>query len=313
MTRYLGERRLLYFWQGYVESGGRALATHELWNTMHLNLRPHSVSKVAPLLEFWVPRAGNLPLLMSLVFKVGNADNSGALDALNNLIRNYARHWTSVELHVSMPDLTRLKSLRRIPMPHQGELLHFLTLPALQRLELDLHSQRQITHFTSLITRSSCFLRRLSVRLGPHWERDEFVQVLLTLDSLEGLEVWQTMRSLDAAFAVLKDEPRMLPNLRSLSVERTMPDEEDAVLLADFLESRWKIPAGISLPVQLKLFKLDSPLTPPAADGKDREALYRLARLRAAGMDLRITSSHESWFSPGLCLAAYNPDVQQKP
>ncbi|KAJ7034747.1 hypothetical protein C8F04DRAFT_1001635 [Mycena alexandri] len=376
-----------------------ALATHELWNTMHLYLFAHTILKVGPLLDFWIPRAGNLPLSMSLIFNMeDNSSGSGAgVDALDSLIAHYARHWTSIRLRMPIPALRRLNSsmvefscltkvvlycglwvplddaqapvaafsnspklrelhvlskpvsqfvfpwdrlatlrletttvgdclrtLARVPslvdfttrlwdwdesvpthvslprlesltLPQSHtrgpELLHFLTLPALQRLGLDLEGQRQIRHCTSFVTRSSCSLRRLSVRLGPLWTRGDFVRLFVALDSLEGLEVRQATRSLDAGSELLKDEARMLPNLMSLNIKRTMPEEEDAALLADLLESRWNIPAGTSLPVRLKFFKLSSPLAPPFTDVKGGEAVHRLARLRVAGMDLQITSS----------------------
>ncbi|KAJ7186735.1 hypothetical protein C8R46DRAFT_278888 [Mycena filopes] len=375
-----------------------ALATHDLWNTMHLNLRPHSVPKVDRLLDFWIPRAGNLPLSMSLVFKIGNTETS-RVDSLDRLIGRYSRRWTSIELHMPMSELLQLtppveqfvslynvvldcgrleggirprvattfldspklrdvhvfsntvsrvvfpwgqlttlrldittvgdclKALRDVPNlvhltaslwsegipPHSvsllrletlklplshnrgPELLQYLTLPALQRLELDLQGQRQITYCISFLIRSACLLRQLSVRFGALWTTYDFARLFLALDSLEGLQVGKATRSLDAAFALLKDEPRMLPNLTSMSVERTMVDDENPALLAGFLHSRWNVAAGVSLPAQLKSFRLDSPLAPPVADGQE-EFVHRLARLLVAGMDLRITSSHESWF-----------------
>ncbi|KAJ7916544.1 hypothetical protein B0H13DRAFT_364587 [Mycena leptocephala] len=94
-----------------------ALATHDLWNTLHLSLRPYSILKVASLLEFWIPRAGNLPLSISLVCKCGNdlkpgSADSAWLDALAELIAQYAPHWSTVELHIPFPALIRLSPPR---------------------------------------------------------------------------------------------------------------------------------------------------------------------------------------------------------
>ncbi|KAJ6589100.1 hypothetical protein B0H19DRAFT_1102905 [Mycena capillaripes] len=366
-----------------------ALATHELWNTMHLNLRPRSILKVAPLLVFWIPRAGNLPLSMSLIYKCGDDSDfyrpvladSAALDALGNLIEHYSPHWKSIELWIPLPALIQLDSPTRefaslkklvlncgtlgrqnqvaqifskspmlrelhmisglnvaalalpwkrlttlrldntsltgclktfplvpslvnftatiwtdghtsgtmLPLPHLESLtltlshargpalLTALALPALKHLELDFPGANALPSLTSLISRSPCFLRRLSVRFGPRWGTEHFKQLFLALDSLEELEVRNANPSLDMGLGLLKAQPRLLPNLRSLRIERTMSDGEDAELLADLLESRWNIPATVSLPV-------------------DSEAVIRLARLRAEGMSIRITSSHWSWF-----------------
>ncbi|KAF7329015.1 F-box domain-containing protein [Mycena venus] len=379
-----------------------ALTVHELWNTIHLSLRPRSILKVAPLLKFWVPRAGNLPLSMSLVYKSEGSDTAAATRTLEELLDVYAPHWSSIELKIPLPTLiglsppeedlaslrklvldlgagwltnrdkqlgdvfskapkmcelhiisgpsaklalpweqlttlrldnasraeclrtlalvpklvnftvtlwagspgvsgsvlpplSRLKSLTFTLSHTRGPaLLHSLTLPALHHLALELQSLPEITSVTSLITRSPCFLRRLSVRMGLGWTADYFMQLFVTLDSLEELEIKKASQSLDTGLGLLKVQPHLLPNLRSLSVERTFHVRENAELLADLLESRWNIPATVSLPVQLKSFRLDSPLT--EAPDADSRAVLRLARLRAEGMKIQIRSSFWSWF-----------------
>ncbi|KAJ7119470.1 hypothetical protein C8R44DRAFT_788134 [Mycena epipterygia] len=375
-----------------------ALCTHELWNTIHLGLRPHSLLKAKRLLEFWIPRAGTFPLSMSLSYK-GDSDTA----RLGTLITQYAPHWSTIELHVPFEALLRLN---RPPFPNFGSLerlilncgatfqgggrrvarmfskaprlrdlhiisgisapnialrgeqltslrldnstaaeciqtlaivpniVHFtstlwefggnpslvpplyhleslkiilshtrgpallthLTLPALQHLELDLQGPpHEIERVTSLIVRSSCFLRRLSVRTGPLWTADHFAQLFAAIPSLEELEIRKAGKSADAVFLLLQAQSLLLPNLRSLLVERTISNGEDAELLADFLESRWNIPATTSQPVPLTSFRLDSPLT--TAPDMDSDAVSRLRLLRVAGMSIRITSSHWSWFS----------------
>ncbi|KAJ7629378.1 hypothetical protein DFH06DRAFT_1480375 [Mycena polygramma] len=380
-----------------------SLATHELWNTTHLTLRPHSLLKVGPLLEFWIPRAGNLPLQLSLVYKSSDgssASESAGLDALSELIAQYARHWKTIELVMSFSALFRLPcpkeaftSLKKVvlncesgwagtqgvqlftnspnlkelhiipgvralrlalpweqlatlrlettsaaeclkvlalapnlaavtatvwtvdvpnlvpisPLPHLESLcltlshtrgpalLKALTLPALQHLELDINASEEITNFASLITRSPVFLRRLSVRLGPRWPTDYFMQLFSVLDSLEELEVRKASAALDTGLLLLKAQRLLLPNLKSLRIERTWSDGEDAELLADFLESRWRVPAKVVLPVRLESFWLSSPLTTPPE--LRSPAVIRLARLRAEGMSIQISSSGYSWFT----------------
>ncbi|KAJ7471806.1 hypothetical protein FB451DRAFT_308206 [Mycena latifolia] len=85
-----------------------ALCTHELWNTMHLNLRPHTVLKVAPLLSFWIPRAGSFPISMSLLYKFKGDNSITVMDALVALVRQYAPHWTTIELHIPLSALLPL-------------------------------------------------------------------------------------------------------------------------------------------------------------------------------------------------------------
>ncbi|KAJ7730887.1 hypothetical protein DFH07DRAFT_848305 [Mycena maculata] len=380
---------------------------------MHLNLFPHSVLKVTPLLQFWLPRAGNLPLSLSLVYKGDNAFNystvveMAGLDALLVLIRNYARHWSSIALHIWLPALLRLESpldsfasLRRLTldcgvgfegnqsrrlsafsnaptlrelhiiggvsaaqidlpypqievlrldnstpehcmlalalapnikhltstlwsfdgvgalrMPTQLSLLRLeslsavlsytrgpalldrLTLPTLEHLTLDLQGPEQITLLTSFVLRSSCFLRRLSVKFGPLRDAaGAFTQLFTALDSLEALDVRKAGPALDIAFGLLRAQPHLLPNLASLHVERTHAsrEEEDAELLADLLEARWNVPDEVTLPVRLRQFRLHSPLTTPPEYRSP--AVRRLGRLRAQGMVVEITSAQRSWF-----------------
>ncbi|KAJ6482141.1 hypothetical protein C8R47DRAFT_585314 [Mycena vitilis] len=381
-----------------------SLATHELWNTMHLSLRPHSVLKVGPLLEFWLPRAGNLPLQLSLVYKSSYGSSSSedaGLDALSGLISQYAHHWKTIdlvmpfsalfrlpapkeaftslkkvvlncgegqqwagthaklfinspnlkELHIiagvrpprlalpwkqlvtlrldttsaaecskvlayapnlatvtaslwtvdvrslaPIPPCSRLESLSLTLSHTRGPaLLKALTLPALQHLEVDLDASQEITSFTSLITRSPVFLRRLSVRLGSHLPTHLFRQLFLVLDSLEELEVRKAGVALDTGLLLLKAQRLLLPNLKALRIERTWSNGENAELLADVLESRWRVPANVALPVRLESFWLSSPLTTPPE--LRSPAVIRLARLRAEGMSIRISSSGYSWFA----------------
>ncbi|KAF8170696.1 hypothetical protein K438DRAFT_2024283 [Mycena galopus ATCC 62051] len=377
-----------------------ALITSELWNTIHLRLRPQlSISKVDPLLKFWLPRAGGLPLSMSLVYKCAAGTDPiplKSIRALGKLLAEYALHWTSIELALSLetlvqlrapdrdfaslkklvlncqswgseqrlahvfrnasrieelhmisnaptklvlpweqlmtlkldnstpaeclqtlalvpnlvnftgvlwtegaarpiPPLSQLESLTFILSHTRGpELLDSLTLPALLHLDLDLQGLPEIARVASLGARSPCFIRRLSVGLGPNWTADHFMQLFLALDFLEVLELKKAGRSLNTGLGLLKIHPHLLPNLRSLSVQRTLSELEDVELLADLLESRWNIPAGVSLPVQLKSFRLDSPLS--EAPDTFSDALLRLARLRAEGMDIQIRSSFRLWF-----------------
>ncbi|KAJ7475209.1 hypothetical protein B0H11DRAFT_2235835 [Mycena galericulata] len=391
-----------------------ALATHELWNTMHLNLRAHTILKITPLLDFWLPRAGNLPRSMSLIYRGESEFNylasigDAALDALVDIMRHYAQHWSSLELHVPFKALLRLRappdgfsSLRKITLndssrspqtqviaafskapklrelhimagvstadldlPYQQmeilrldnsnprdcvqalnlvpnitkltstlwtfrgfgaaasastlrlthlesirvvlshtrgpALLSCLTLPALKHLEIDLQGLEEIALLTSLLLRSSCFLRHLSVKFGPSWGADHFTQLFTALDSLEELQVRKADASFDIAFALLKAQPTLfLPNLRSLHVERTNfnSDSEDPVLLADLLEARWNVPSDVTLPVQLRSFRLNSPLT--IAPEYKTSAMHRLCHLRVQGMMIEITSER-SWLRPEL-------------
>ncbi|KAJ7725912.1 hypothetical protein B0H16DRAFT_1593363 [Mycena metata] len=157
-----------------------------------------------------------LPWDQLVTLRLDAATVGGCLKTLSrvpSLVDLTASLWAE-ELSAHDPvSLLHLQSLKLTLSHTRGpELLHFL-----QRLELNLYGQRQITHLTSLITPSSCFLRRLSVRLGPRWETVDFVRLFLALDSLEELDVRQATQSRDAVLAVLKGQPRMLLNLRSLS------------------------------------------------------------------------------------------------
>jgi hypothetical protein len=371
-----------------------AIATHELWNTIHLELRQHTVTKAFPLLHFWLPRAGNLPLSMSLLYKGDSnldRDKFERRDALAQLIYQYASHWTTIALHVpfagllqfnarsenfaslkklvlktgylrlalvargfamapklrelhiisgtpaaclDLPwaqletlrldssttaqclkvlalvpnavnitcaiwtyegnppavafSLPRLESLNFILSHTRGPaLLHFLTLPALQHLEVDLPGPDHSQSLQDLILRSPCLLRRLSVKFGSLWTADDFSRLFKSTPSLEELEIRSGGKSIDAAFRLLTLQP-LLPNLRSMRVDRTTSDTENAGMFADFLETRWNVPAG-ALSVQLKSFTLDSPLT--SLSDLDWDAVLRLRRLVAEGMMINIRSS----------------------
>ncbi|KAJ7334720.1 hypothetical protein DFH08DRAFT_784773 [Mycena albidolilacea] len=383
-----------------------AMATHELWNTVHLSLRPRSVLKVAPLLDFWIPRAGNLPLSMSLIYKGAEwnlevTDPEAPQRKLEALLKEYAPHWTSIELmppfptrallaspdkdlaslkrlvlrygpwapsgnqlargfsqaprlrelHMisgsptilalpweqlttlrldnsapvecvrtlalvpnlvnftatiwtaspapSIPPLTRLESLTfNLSHTRGPALLNSLTLPALHHLDLDIEDVREITSVTSLTTRSPCFLRSLSIRVGTHWTADYFLQLFSALDLLEDLDLRKAAKSVDIGLVLLKMQPHLLPNLRTLSIRRASAAHEDAELLADLLESRWNVPETVSLPVQMTAFRLDSPLV--EVSDLDRSAVLRLARLRKEGMDIQIRLSFYLWFPMSL-------------
>ncbi|KAJ7714072.1 hypothetical protein B0H16DRAFT_1619508 [Mycena metata] len=181
----------------------------------------------------WIPSSTN-PLVAAVFSKSPNlrqlhvlcCDGGGCLKTLAHVpspVDLTASLWAE-ELSAHDPvSLLRLQSLKLTLSHTRGpELLHFLTLSALQRLELNLYGQRQITHLTSLITRSSCFLRRLSVRLGPRWEGDDFVRLFLALNSLEELDVRQATQSRDTVFAVV--ERRAQTKTRCCSRISSNPD-----------------------------------------------------------------------------------------
>ncbi|KAJ7280366.1 hypothetical protein C8J57DRAFT_1302425 [Mycena rebaudengoi] len=98
-----------------------ALATHELWNTIHLDLRPQMLTKTVTLLAFWIPRAGGLPLSMSICFKFRPDPREGFgppshetfgtdWKALWALISQHSSHWHSIELHIPLKVLLRFPS-----------------------------------------------------------------------------------------------------------------------------------------------------------------------------------------------------------
>ncbi|KAJ6510403.1 hypothetical protein C8R45DRAFT_387774 [Mycena sanguinolenta] len=376
-----------------------ALTTPELWATVYLSLRPHSVRKVTPMLKFWLPRAGGLPLSISLRYNgTAATDHLRSLGILGDLLKEHAPHWNSIELtlpfsallSLSAPDralaslkklslnceswlpaviptgfvfskapqlrelhmisgaptfldlpweqlttlrldnsisaeclrtlalvpnlvnftvmlwaqgpatsmalpLSQLESLTFTLSHTRGPaLLQFLTLPALRYLHLDLQGFPEIASVTSLIARSPSFVRCLSVRLGPNWTADHFMQLFPAFDFLEELEIRKAGTSLDTGLDLLKAQPHLLPSLRSMSIERTLSYSENVELLADLLESRWRVPATVTLPVQMKSFRLDSPLA--EVPDAESEAFLRLAGLRAEGMDIQIRSSLWSWF-----------------
>ncbi|KAJ7645822.1 hypothetical protein B0H17DRAFT_1148267 [Mycena rosella] len=219
-----------------------------------------------------------------------------ALALVPNLVNFTSTLWDSWIAPTPILHLPRLESLRLILCHARGPaLLTYLTLPALHHLELDLPDPPHIDNLAQLIVRSTCFLRRLSVKLGPLGTADDVLRLLEAIDSLEELEIRKGGPSIDTAFRLLKAQPRLLPNLKLLHVERTMTGAEDAELIADLLEGRWNLnaPAGVSLPVRLESFRLHSPLTTPPE--LDSDAVLRLARLQVEGMSIQITSSSSSW------------------
>jgi hypothetical protein len=130
--------------------------------------------------------------------------------------------------------------------------------------------------------------------VGAHWAGDHFLRLFLALDLLEDLELRKAAKSVDIGLVLLKMQLHLLPNLRTLRIQRASAAREDAALLADLLESRWNVPETVSLPVQMTAFRLDSPLA--EVPDLDSSAVLRLARLRKEGMDLQIRSSFYLWF-----------------
>ncbi|KAJ7749495.1 hypothetical protein B0H16DRAFT_1551586 [Mycena metata] len=380
-----------------------ALATPRLWKDIDIEThRTATISTTARLLEVWVPRAGNLPRNMSLMYGSNEAVPVFSVE-MQDVIERHVFHWTTLDLRsLSFVTFVQLKvptegfvSLRKLGLPgqfwhHPEELkgpihafstcphlrelhidftvygnivfdvllpwgqittlrldepppiqlltilalvpnlvnfifspqwvppihspqvtsqlqflklsrngrnwhiLDYLTLPALQDLELDLSGSRfELAPLESLFTRSACLLRRLSIELcGASLPRHELVGIFLLLGSLEELDIKNLIPPLDPGLAVLKENPHLLPNLTSLSVERRTYSHGDSGLWADLLEARWNVPIGGSLPVQLKSFTLDLPHSPPPKF----KAKKRLRLLRMKGMDIQITSSGTSWF-----------------
>ncbi|KAJ7700909.1 hypothetical protein B0H16DRAFT_1902879 [Mycena metata] len=364
-----------------------AFATHELWNTVDLELSPNSIKKISRLLNIWIPRAGNLVVSMSLSFKhgaLGSNYRTKIVRPLEKLLARYALQWISIDLPLPMLALTTLrypeegfpslqklilaravndvtngrvdtfstsKELRDVcivggtiknlvlpweqlttlnlryasvaecvqtlalvpnlvqftanvassgspihapPLAHLASLilrgspplssylLDFLTLPALRRLELNFHGSQPVTSLPSLIARSRCSLRRLSVHPGRLWTKDHYMELFHALDSLEGLEIRKPSPSLDQGIRLLKaQQPHLLlPHLTSLSIE-SFSHGGDVTLLVDVIVSRWNTNAAAALPARLKSFRFTSTAVRSTA-------FARLRRLKEEGLRVQI-------------------------
>ncbi|CAK5263318.1 unnamed protein product, partial [Mycena citricolor] len=130
-----------------------ALETHELWNTIYLELKPHNILSCRPLLEFWLPRAGQMPLSLSLVYRgsKGHVHAHSNSHPLATLISDYAPHWTSIDLQTPLFLLSNfeapqrpLASLRKLTLHSEGfygissdvKLCVFANTPQLRDLHL---------------------------------------------------------------------------------------------------------------------------------------------------------------------------------
>ena len=177
----------------------------------------------------------------------------------------------------------RLESLEIISTTHiaLSELLDNLVIPAVRELSFHVTGNTfPYWSFTSLITRSSCTLHRLSLS-GIRTSEHILWGCLEALPSLVHLNISNVECVTDNTIAVLdptrniryRDCVPLLPNLESLEYAGNL-SQLNLSGVADMLEARWR--RGI-------------PTTAAVTDGGDEEASFpKVARLLSVQFDTKI-------------------------
>ncbi|KAJ7463377.1 hypothetical protein FB451DRAFT_465197 [Mycena latifolia] len=176
-----------------------------------------------------------------------------------------------------------LRTLSLMPDPDLT-LFNFLTLPALERLELSEISQQGAAAVESLITRSRCSLRALALSqtmFTPAYE------CFWTLESLAEVSLrfaeWHK-DDFSHLFETLTENRAILPGLETLNIDQCVHDV-DVHDLATMLSARSR---GIEGTAKLKSFRLSFDADVGAMSV--RRALTELASLRVEGVKIDLTS-----------------------
>nr|GAT52734.1 predicted protein [Mycena chlorophos] len=211
-----------------------------------------------------------------------------------NLVELVVTIWANADDHnalqpVAVESLAQLQLLRFTLSNARGPaLLSFLTLPALDHLEIELDTLTEIAHLNALLVRSPANLRHLTVSLGASYTQDHFLQLFVGLDALESMIVQRANMNLDAGLALLLARRSLLPNLQSLNIERTrsIPRDtaENVALFARLLESRFFGDDDLGR-ARLGRFRLYSPFSTAPTKLED---VARILELQSQGLDVRV-------------------------
>ncbi|KAJ7122989.1 hypothetical protein C8R44DRAFT_159642 [Mycena epipterygia] len=171
-------------------------------------------------------------------------------------------------------------------------LLMYLTLPALQQLDLRL-DVNDIPHFYDFLSRSSCPLAELRFSaMGV--DESSFGHLFAFLPHLVKLDLGLMLGPPNALAEVLHSKERYLPQLANLTI--SAGSEVDYERFADMLESRSGIDNSQGV-VQLQVFKLRHLLPFPtptrSARAPDSGTVERLKMLVKGGMDISMPSDSD--------------------
>ncbi|KAJ7087049.1 hypothetical protein C8R43DRAFT_1142383 [Mycena crocata] len=162
----------------------------------------------------------------------------------------------------------------------QGNLKHldFLALPALKHLNVGLFGPVVLPSLVAFLTRSQCSLSTIS--FGSTRISHPLISALEALATVQEVCITDAPNiTVYRLFEAIADNPKFIPNLRRLSVERcTGRPEMTYAGILDMLKTR------CAAPVRLKSFRLTYEEQQPRADWAD--ALYQMRRLAEAGCEI---------------------------
>jgi hypothetical protein len=139
-------------------------------------------------------------------------------------------------------------------------LLDCLTLPSLERLELEDLNVHQLSKLLSFLSQSGSSLRSIVSRRTAVWSSTEVT--LRTALKFSEPAMTDFVRAWDKFFSHIRTEPNFLPNLQMLSIEAPRPDFFSQALcneIVDMLVSRWRGRSPGSTRLESFQFVYDSP------------------------------------------------------
>ncbi|KAJ6496846.1 hypothetical protein DFH09DRAFT_1376339 [Mycena vulgaris] len=184
-----------------------ALSTHALWNHFYAGISTRNPDLLSDTLRSWLPRAGSLPLNLTIYLPVWP-------DAVLSILAQHSSQWSSLELHSGKPIFfpidsirTPLSSLKKLKIavnwPDNGPapISAFLDAPKLREAHIDLSLARISLPWIQLTT------------LGL--SRQSPTECLSILEQTPNLEV---LTFSGVGMVTASASPRIMPHLRTVKL-----------------------------------------------------------------------------------------------
>ncbi|KAJ7706484.1 hypothetical protein B0H16DRAFT_1826234 [Mycena metata] len=185
--------------------------------------------------------------------------------------------------------LPRLRNLHLCHDTPSSVLMRYLTLPGLDTLELWNVSDNGVRRVKSIVSRSGCSVRHLSLFDTEFRQTYDCLAILPSLTSLALTNVAWDAEDFDALFDDIKSAD-LLPALEAMNLEECSP-HVDICRLTDMLAARWNGNKGAA---NIKSLSLSPDYREETWMADD--ALSTLGKLKSKGFDLDIRSAPD-WTS----------------